>query len=125
MKWSIKEFEAILPSICGSDTTLDPNGWTPQNPLWGHCAVVSLLAQELFGGELMRASLENTDFADMRSHYWNKIENGSEKDFTSPQFGDVYPEGLEPEVRTREYLLSNDNTRNRYELLKKRLLSLS
>ena len=53
-----EQFRAILPEICDSETSQSPQGWKPTNPLWGHCAVVSLIAQNLFGGELLRASLD-------------------------------------------------------------------
>lgn len=130
------EFRGILPKICDSGTSADPDGWTEDNPLWGHCAVVSLLAQNLFGGKLMRASLEGTEFASMRSHYFNKFpltfpdlpsaeaeiwESVSlgYTDFTKAQFGDRYPTNVfgACEERTREYLLGNEETRDRYKVL--------
>lgn len=116
----IRALEMALPLICTDETTQDQAGWTKENPLWGHCAVVALLAQDLFGGELLRASLDGTPFTSVRSHYWNRLPNGIEVDFTNPQFGDNPPVGLQAETRTREYLLSNPNTRSRYEILKKR-----
>lgn len=67
-------FKELLPTICNRETSQDPAGWTPENPLWGHCAVVCLAAQNLFGGELLRASLtEVPGFEHMRSHYWNTL----------------------------------------------------
>ncbi|MEX0877787.1 MAG: hypothetical protein WDZ40_02920 [Candidatus Spechtbacterales bacterium] len=121
-----EEFKELLPKICDKDTTLDPDGWTRKNPLWGHCAVVSVLAQRLFGGELLRASLEGTDFAHMRSHYWNRLFGDTVEDFTANQFGNNYPLGLGPkaETRTVEYVLSNPETKKRYELLLERFESV-
>ena len=121
---NIEEFKKILPKICDRETSLDPDGWTPENPLWGHCAVVSVLAQQKFGGELLRASLEDTEFARMRSHYWSRLFDDTIEDFTAPQFGDNYPRGLKAETRTVEYVLSNPETNKRYELLLKRFKSL-
>lgn len=115
-----EEFEKLLPRICGKETSSDPDGWTRKNPLWGHCAVVSLIAQDLFGGELFRASLEGTPFAHMRSHYLNQLPTGK-KDFTAPQFGEHYPEGLATEVRDRAYVLSYSPTVERYILLAMRV----
>jgi hypothetical protein len=67
-------FSQILPKVCMRDTSADPEHWTPENRLWGHCAIVSLLAQEYFGGELLRVSLENVEeLKYLRSHYINKI----------------------------------------------------
>ncbi|MDP4010267.1 MAG: hypothetical protein Q8P37_00160 [Candidatus Spechtbacteria bacterium] len=114
------EFMQILLRICDKKTSADPEYWTPQNPLWGHCAVASLLAQDVFGGDLVRASLEGTPFATMRSHYWNRFPNGMEIDFTAIQFGETIPPRLIPQIRERDYLLSNAETRQRYELLRVR-----
>ena len=52
---TVEQFKQLLPSICDKETTQDAEHWTAENPLCGHCAVVSLVAQNLFGGELLRA----------------------------------------------------------------------
>ena len=121
---SIEEFKALLPSICDQVTAVDTNAWTPNNPLIGHCAVVTLLAQNLFGGEILRTTLENTEFANMGSHYFNLLPGFIMMDFTAPQFGSRYPLLPPPEKRTREYLLSNPDTKLRYKLLVWRLVRL-
>ena len=118
---TIRKFKEILPLICDAETSADPKGWTPDNPLWGHCAVVSLIAQNLFGGELLRVSLEDTKFANMKSHYWNRLIGGREIDFTEDQFCGERPQGLTPVVRARSYPLSHDATKKRYKLLAWRL----
>jgi len=134
-KPTVERFRELLPLICDEATSADPRGWTSQNPLWGHCAVVSLAAQALFGGKLIRGSLEGTPFAKMRSHYWNQWEDQPDpvnprrhgraplnSDFTAAQFGDSYP--INPEIgeeRSREYLLSNSETKKRYHALMWRL----
>lgn len=115
-------FAELLPRLCDRETSADPDGWTPQNPLWGHCAVASLAAQDRFGGALLRASLEKfPKWAQMRSHYWNRFMHGAQRDFTKPQFGDDPPEGLEAGERTRAYVLSHHLTLERYKLLSWRL----
>lgn len=107
-----EKFQQLIRLATSRETSADANGWSEENPLWGHCAVVSLLAQDYFGGGVYRASLEGTEFSDSGSHYRNEVH-----DFTQEQFGDVVL-NLFFEPRTREYLLSNDNTRLRYNLLK-------
>jgi len=102
MKVTPERFKQLLPLICDKETSSDPDNWTPENPLWGHCAIVSLVAQNLFGGELLRGSLmEVPGFERMRSHYWNKLADGSIEDFTKSQFGERYPEGLKAETPSR------------------------
>jgi hypothetical protein len=102
---NLGEYEIILPKLCGRGTSVDPEGWSENNPLHGHCAVVSLQAQKLFEGTLLRASLENTRYAHMRSHYKNRLIDG-DKDFTSAQFTEGYPEGIIFEHKDRSYVLS-------------------
>lgn len=121
MSLSIDDFKQLLPSLCDSATSLASNAWTQDNPLIGHCAVVSLVAQNLFGGDLLRASLENTIFSGMGSHYWNRFVDGSEMDFTKPQFGDKCPIGLEGKLRERSYVLSFPETKSRYQKFALRL----
>ena len=99
-------------------TSADPNGWTKENPAWGQCAVTALVAQDFFGGELLRASLKGIKSVEfMGSHYWNRLPNIEEEDFTQSQFtpGIKIPEG---KVRTRKYLLSYPKTRKRYVALR-------
>jgi len=78
MRINAYEFAQVLIRICDKETSADPENWSPDNPLWGHCAVASLLAQDVFGGDLVRASLEGTPFATMRSHYWNRFPGSLE-----------------------------------------------
>ncbi len=76
----------VLPGICSRDTTYDNNSWSPENPLWGHCAVVSVLAQSLFGGEILFGKA-----GDLK-HYWNRMPDGTAEDFTLDQFRGKNPE---------------------------------
>jgi len=115
-KLDINKFEAILPKICSRETSTDPEGWSEDNPLQDHCAVATLVANKLYGGTILRASLEGTPYAKSRSHYINRFSFG-DKDFTAPQFKQGYPEGLFYEERTRQYLVSNSGTLSRYTQL--------
>jgi len=49
------------------ETSADPEQWTPDNPAWGQCAVTALVVQDGFGGELVRATVDDA------SHYWNRL----------------------------------------------------
>lgn len=117
----IEEFARIIPKICSRDTSADPEHWSEENSTWGHCAVVSLLVQEQFGGTLLRQSLENIAGLEyLRSHYSNKLPDDLEVDFTLEQFQDRLPKDLPKEERLRERVLSYPDTQKRYELLKSR-----
>lgn len=116
----IADLKLVLPKICSRTTSADPKGCDKNNPLWGHCAVVALLVQDLFGGDLLRGSLEGTPFSEMRSHYWNRLPEGTELDLSAPQFGENYPKNMQAEIRPRSYLMTNTHTQTRYELLRQR-----
>lgn len=114
----IENFKKLLPQICKQDTSTDPDNWTEDNPLYGHCAVVSLLAQWIFKGDLLRASLDSyPKWKHMRSHYFNELPDGEIIDFTAPQFGNDYPENMIVEKRPRTYVLENNETMRRYHIL--------
>lgn len=109
-----KKFAQLVKLSCKKDTSADPAGWSENNPTWGHCAVVALLAQDYFGGQILRASLKDTPYKSSGSHYRNE-----DIDFTEEQFGNIQLV-LHFEPRSRDYLLSNANTALRYALLKQR-----
>lgn len=116
---TVREFAKILPKICGKDTSFDPDGWTKDNLLWGHCYVVSRLAQSLFQGEILYGSLKGTMFAPLVFHFWNYLPNGKRKDFTRVQFGGNYPKF--PEIKTANELFFKDKgTQRRFRLLQER-----
>lgn len=107
-----KQFQDLIREAAAREMSADPENWSESNPLWGLCAVATLLGHDYFGGEILRASLLETQFADSGSHYRNEVA-----DFTEEQFRGAELE-LKYEPRTREYLTSNANTYARYLLLK-------
>lgn len=116
---SLNRFLEILPSVCSAETAAGQGaGWTPENPLWGHCAVASLLVQRLFGGKLLRVDLNGTAFSAMRSHYYNELPTGNLVDATEPQFeGRLNPFAIRCEERDRESVIAGADTRARYAKL--------
>jgi hypothetical protein len=76
--------------------------------------VTALVVQDQLGGELLRASTPTG------SHYWNLLADGTEIDLTREQFGTAF-QAEDVEVRDREYVLSFEATRHRYELLRSTL----
>lgn len=98
--------------VWARSTSADPDGWTPENPTFGQCAVTALLVQDIHGGELLRGKVGQV------SHYWNRLPDGSELDLTWEQFpaGTAKPVG---DLRTREYVLSFPDTETRYLRLKR------
>lgn len=94
------------------ETSVDPDGWTSENPAWGQCAVTALVVQELLGGELRAGWV-----GDVR-HYWVLV-GSHDLDLTLRQFGSGWPRDDEP--RSRGELLSNADTERRYHLLRERI----
>lgn len=117
---TVARFKRILPKICGKDTSYDPDGWTTKNMLWGHGAVVSLLAQSLFQGGILGISLKGTKFAKMKFHFWNILPDKLQVDFTRAQFNKEYPDKSGAEKIESSLLLANKNTLKRFELLQER-----
>lgn len=111
-------FQNAVRTICSKETSVNPSQWSEGNPLLGHCAVIALLAQDHFGGLLLRGSLSDTEFAHLKSHYWNQLPNGSHMDFTAEQFGGKYP-NINGKLRSRGQVLKED-TKERYQKFKKR-----
>lgn len=111
------ELKGLLRKAWSRETSSDPEGWTSENPAWGQRAVTTLVVQDFFGGVILRSSLEDVEgFEFMGSHYSNLLPI-KEVDLSKEQF----PPGTQlrkAEVRTREYLLSNENTRKRYAVLR-------
>lgn len=118
---TIEEFQEVIKNICSRDTSADPDHWFEENPTWGHCAVVSLLAQDQFGGTLVRHSFENIpELEYIRSHYTNMLPGGKKADFTRQEFQGNLPADLPQEERPRERVLSYPDTQQRYRLIKAR-----
>lgn len=121
---TLSEFRKLLPELCTKETAAgDGKGWTPENPTHGHCAVASLIVQDLFGGDLLRVSLEGTEFAEYRSHYFNRLPDGAVVDVTEDQFCGRLPNELAATaaVKDREYVIGGADTGKRYEQLKSQL----
>lgn len=121
-----EERESVLPGgldqllscvarLWSQQTSVDPANWSPGNPAWGQCAVTSLIIQDCFGGDLVRSTVGGI------SHYWNVLPDGSVIDVTFEQFLPGSRLDSEPEIRSREYVLSFPDTVKRYTLLRNEL----
>ena len=114
---NIEELKELLIESYSEDTCLPglKKQWSKENPTLGQCAITAMAVYDLFGGKIMRCMVSSG------SHYYNIIDDHI-VDLTADQFlGEkpLYEEGTE---RTREYLLSNEDTKKRYLILLKNLL---
>lgn len=129
MGMPLPELKYLLRQSYCKETTFTPDKWTPENPTYGHCAAMALLVQDVLGGEIHRGVLpkEWAEKLGYCSHYWNYT--GGPRDFSRDQFPLEFPYddfiagklGENPNREDkRKYLLSNPETKKRYELLKER-----
>lgn len=87
--------------------------WCEENRTLGQCAITALVLNDFLGGKIMRCESETG------SHYYNLI-NDQIVDLTVSQFNNLPNYQISTE-RSREYLLSNEDTKNRYKLLLERV----
>ncbi|GAA2289091.1 hypothetical protein GCM10010145_69140 [Streptomyces ruber] len=114
--WNLLDLDKALRASWAADTASPSDitgvAWRPENPAWGHCDITTLLVHDIFGGDL---KVGEVYFGDRQEgfHWWNRLHNGIELDFTREQFerGEVItaarvverPPG--PLRRWEEYLL--------------------
>ena len=84
--------------------------WTNSNKCLGQCAITVI--NDYYGGKIMRCMTSSG------SHYYNLIDDKI-VDLTVSQFQGAIPQYEEGSERTREYLLSNEDTKKRYLMLLK------
>lgn len=78
----------------------------------------------MLGGELLRYDLKGTPYEHLRSHYRNRLPDGTIVDFTESQFQGNVPSLPEPTLRQREEVLDPvkyHKTVERYKLLRARV----
>ncbi len=106
-----------LLSLAWSKETCSPikvDSWTDKNPSSGQCAISALVTQDYFGGDLAKIIVENV------VHYFNVI-NDDIVDTTAAQFGDARIDYSNYKIKTRQDVLSNQDTKNRYQALKQKV----
>lgn len=116
----LENLKRKLLTVCAYDTTHPSceEDWSPANPLYGHCAIVSALVYNRFGGEIVRGIIAETGI----SHYWNRIE-GKEYDLTKEQF-EKHVTLIDAQDCSVERIFKNGNSLERYNLLVERLNEL-
>ena len=106
------------------DTSFDPSRWTLENPASGHCAAVSYLIWQRFGGNMVSAKVHG------ESHWFNRIYYSAsidaDVDLTGDQFGlppfQISARELYPDSRVRHSCEVNVETRLRTKMLASRIV---
>lgn len=115
---NIRGLEERISRAWGSDTCY-PGMWDASKPEKGQCAVTAMAVYSLLGGKIMRASKVISGGIDCGSHYWNLLPGGYEADFTRTQFH--LPEFFDVSESSAERILSNEDTKKRFEILMSRI----
>ena len=112
----MSRLELRLSQVWSRDTSHEScaANWGEDNKATGQCAITSLIVNDLFGGRIAKTRVGDV------SHYFNVID-GQVVDLTKSQFGDAAVSYDDREEKTRDEMLSDDDTSRRYELLKSRL----
>lgn len=112
---TLEQLERYLYKIYSKDTCHPScrDEWNDSNPTLGYCAIVSILVNDYFGGEIYKIKVDGI------CHYFNLIDDNV-VDLTSDQFnkeidynGKIRKDKLE--------ILQDKDTLSRYNELKKRL----
>jgi hypothetical protein len=88
--------------------------WSKALPELGQCAITALIVQERLGGIIL--------FNRQYHHYWNLLPDSGEVDLTRGQFQGVERMQIDG-YKDVSYFLQNEDTLNRYNILKSRILA--
>lgn len=112
---TLELLEQYLNKIYSKDTCypLCKELWNSDNPTLGHCAIVSLIINDYFNGEIYKIKVDGV------GHYFNYIDDKI-IDFTSNQFNKKLDYTNKIKKDRKEILVDND-TLYRYNLLKNKL----
>lgn len=102
--------ECYSKELCYSKVQDD---WSEFNKCCGMCAITSLIVNDYFGGDICKI------YVDGISHYFNLIENKI-VDLTSSQFNNELNYNNYQIIDRQKILI--DDTKNRYTILKSRLI---
>ena len=109
----LAKLEKTLNNIYSKETCYPEcrNQWNEDNKTLGHCAIVALLINDFYGGDICKIKVNNI------SHYFNLIDDKI-IDLTSDQFKVDKIDYTDYVIKTRDDVLKNEDTKNRYEMLK-------
>jgi hypothetical protein len=116
----IKKLELALKQSFSAETSQGRNVWQKDNPAYGHCALVVLIVQDHFGGEIVFASAKLPDNKEVK-HYFNKINNEI-VDLTRSQFPSgtvITDKDFTGDIR--KSLLSYSETLRKYNILREKI----
>ncbi|WP_109528673.1 YunG family protein [Nocardia aurea] len=120
---SLEALHRAIRSAWSADTSAAQD-WTESNPAKGQCAVTACVVHDHLGGDILN-SVATLPGGETISHYFNLVD-GETVDLTAEQFPEhTHFSKPAPKTKgfasTRDYCLSYEHTRQRYELLRTRV----
>ena len=114
-----RDYYDLLSEIWCADTCAPRmrSDWSPENKTLGQCSITAFLLQDLYGGKVFGVPLGDCNY-----HCFNVVDD-CVFDLTSEQFGDVRLDYEGCPEQFRETHFAKEEKRQRYEVLKKRLLA--
>jgi len=108
----------------GPDTGFAPADIVKSNPARAQCVPSSLVVQDYLGGEIVRYHVTGAGIDE--KHYFNVLDDGTEFDTTSCQYSvpvkmEISPVDLKGFKSVREKRLADDEIRERYNNLKRKV----
>lgn len=124
---NIKDERGLTPCdyydlLCGmwSEDTCAPRmraDWSPENRTLGQCSITAFLLQDIYGGRVLGVPLEDGNF-----HCFNVVGD-CVFDLTSEQFGTTRLDYTDCPEQKRSVHFAKEEKRQRYENLKKKLMT--
>jgi hypothetical protein len=120
----LEEFGSMMSLVCARESSADPEGWSSECPLWGHCLVIALLVQDIYGGTLLRQSLRGVEgFEHFGSHYSNRLPDDRDLDLTAGVLCEKLGTHAPKEEYPREKALSRADNLKGYLVLKEAFIN--
>lgn len=124
---SLSELTAALHKAWSGETSSWGDEWPSDNPARGQCVPSSLVVQDYYGGDLIRFAVRGEGISE--NHYCNLLKGGTLLDTTRSQYKipvtlQVHPVTLAGYANVREKRLDDEETRMRYEVLKRRVAAI-
>lgn len=114
---AVELMEDYFADIWSGQTSSTPDNWTGENPACGQCAITALAVQKYLGGEILECRISFRDSDTPVSHYWNMIgEEDIDVTYIQFQHRKIRDEVFVG-IASKESLLSDPDTRKRYEIL--------
>lgn len=116
----IDKLKLALQKSFSKETSQGKGEWLENNPVYGHCALASLIVQDWLGGEIAPVWANTPDGRQIK--HFNNLIGGITIDATVAQF----PQGTEFIKRefggdVRQELLKHKDTQEKYLILKEKV----